>query len=400
MSYEKISIHENFDLERRKENLKKIVPNEKEYKKVLEHIRGLANGTLNGTQISERRQVKIIDAFMFFFKHYRKPSSEFVKNKENAVKFKEDLLNNKIKKQNGNNYKDKTKEDFTEIIARFLEDVYYDVVSKWNNRGVSFRKWFVIPASKTTPEVLTEEEVTKLYEATKSIEGKAIISVLFDSGSRIEEFLNIRFEDIEQPTMNNPYFRIDLKEEYSKTEGRKIGLYWKNTTEALSKYLAAVKKESMKDQVFPLKYDAVRMFLSRLTKKSLGKNITPHTLRKSSATFYADKLNRQQLCIRFGWKFSSEMPDVYISRSGVDEAKVKDVLFNDDLNTMKRESKESKTKIDLQAKKIEALQLQLQEMAKGVAKILNKTDKNKGWEAGEVKLSREGKPIKETFVPY
>ena len=29
-------------------------------------------------------------------------------------------------------------------------------------------------------------------------------------------------------------------------------------------------------------------------------------------------MNRQQLCIRYGWSFSSRMPDVYIARAGVD----------------------------------------------------------------------------------
>lgn len=40
--------------------------------------------------------------------------------------------------------------------------------------------------------------------------------------------------------------------------------------------------------------------------------------RHSSATYYASKLNRQQLCIRYGWAISSRMPDTYFTRSGVD----------------------------------------------------------------------------------
>jgi len=37
-------------------------------------------------------------------------------------------------------------------------------------------------------------------------------------------------------------------------------------------------------------------------------------------------LNRQQLCIRYGWAFSSGMPDVYIARAGVDTQEL-DVKF-------------------------------------------------------------------------
>lgn len=351
MAFEKIPIHNNFDLEKRKETLRKLCPTKSEYNLILEHIRGLANGTLTGKKISERRQVKIIDAFIFFYKNINKPSCKL--SKEDLIDFKERLLNDSIKKENGF-YKDKTKEDFTEIVARYLEFNYPEKVLSWKNNGViSFRKWFVIPSKRRTPEVLSEAEVEKLYAATKTIEGKAIISILFDSGARIEEFLNIRFEDIEQPTANFPYFKIDFKEEYSKTTGRIIGMYWKNSTEILGKYLQICEKKEPKARVFDMEYDAIRMFLSRLSRKTLNKNVNPHMLRKSSATYYADKLNRQQLCVRYGWKFSSEMPDVYISRAGVDEGKIKDNMFNSDLNAVQKENKELQTKYDLLRKDIE-----------------------------------------------
>ena len=40
-------------------------------------------------------------------------------------------------------------------------------------------------------------------------------------------------------------------------------------------------------------------------------------IRHSTATWLASKLNRQQLCYYFGWAFSSNMPDKYISRAGM-----------------------------------------------------------------------------------
>jgi hypothetical protein len=56
----------------------------------------------------------------------------------------------------------------------------------------------------------------------------------------------------------------------------------------------------------------------RLGKKVLKKSVHFHLFRHSSATYYATKLNRQELCYRYGWKFSSNMPDVYISRAGME----------------------------------------------------------------------------------
>jgi hypothetical protein len=40
-------------------------------------------------------------------------------------------------------------------------------------------------------------------------------------------------------------------------------------------------------------------------------------LRHSSATYWAAKMNRYQLCAKYGWAFSSDMPDRYIKRKGI-----------------------------------------------------------------------------------
>ena len=125
------------------------------------------------------------------------------------------------------------------------------------------------------------------------------------------------------------------------------------------------------------------MFLGRLAKKTLNKNVNPHMLRKSSATYYADKLNRQQLCIRYGWKFSSEMPDVYISRAGVDEEKLKEVFVKTDMEDIKRENAELKTKQELSEKEIENMKAKEIETAKNIVKLANKVEKILGRPEGD-----------------
>ena len=40
-------------------------------------------------------------------------------------------------------------------------------------------------------------------------------------------------------------------------------------------------------------------------------------LRHISATYWAPKMNRYQLCAKYGWAFSSNMPDRYIERKGI-----------------------------------------------------------------------------------
>jgi len=111
-----------------------------------------------------------------------------------------------------------------------------------------------------------------------------------------------------------------LRQEYSKTLGRNIALYWKNSADAIIIYVKQRLAEGMKaqDPVFNNTYGSIRMFLKRLGNRSLKRHVHAHLFRHSSATFYAAKLNRQELCYRYGWRFSSAMPDVYISRAGLE----------------------------------------------------------------------------------
>lgn len=361
MPYEKIEIHP-FNFKSRLKKFKTQVPNKKSYDEILSFLQCLSRGEITGKIVGEKRQRKLLDMFILFFKNCNKSLSQLTL--KDLQDLKDKLLNDTIKKQNGGNYSLKTKEDLTETIIRFLEWNNPNKLNELASKRLPLRKWFMIKAKRKTPETLSEAEVEKLYKNCKSLEGKFLIAVLFDSGARIEEFLNIRFEDIEEPTTNFPYYKIDFKEEYSKTEGRKIGLYWKYCTEAIAKYLGACEKKDMKDRVFDKNYDAVRMYLARLGKRILNKRVHPHLFRKSSATYYASKLNRQQFCIKYGWKFSSDMPDIYIRRAGVEEDKVKDLMLNDDISVLRSEISYMKLKQKEQSKKIKLLEIINKKMKK------------------------------------
>jgi hypothetical protein len=90
-----------------------------------------------------------------------------------------------------------------------------------------------------------------------------------------------------------------------------------------------------KDPVYCGTYDAMRMFLARLGRSVLGRHVHPHLLRHTSATYYANKLNRQELCYRFGWRFSSDMPDVYIPRAGMETRELDEKFNQTELSTLK-----------------------------------------------------------------
>ena len=222
--------------------------------------------------------------------------------------------------------------------------------------------WLDTRQKNKTPDYLTEQEVSKLFNHCKNPSERFLIAILFDSGARIEEFLNLRYEDIQLPEGNQNYVKITLKEEYSKTKGRTISLYWKKSLNAIKQFLDERTAEGIKsnEQVFNKTYDGIRMFLSRLGKKVLNKKVNPHLFRHSSATYYASKLNRQELCYRFGWAFSSNMPDVYISRAGMESRELDEKFKATELEVL--ESKFEKEKFE-RDKEIEELKKYFDEVS-------------------------------------
>src|SRR5207247_912221 len=129
------------------------------------------------------------------------------------------------------------------------------------------------------------------------------------------------------------------KQEYSKTLGRTIALYWKDSLEAVKEYLAERVAEGIKpdEPVFRGEYSATRKFLQRLGQRVLKRSVHYHLFRHSSATYYATKLNRQELCSRFGWRFASSMVDIYISRSGMETKQLDEKFTQTELSTVKKD---------------------------------------------------------------
>lgn len=262
--------------------------------------------------------------------------------------------------------------------------------------------WMDTRDKNKTPDYLSEKEIDKLFKNCKNPSERFLISVIFDSGARIEEFLNIRFEDIQLPDKNNNYVKIMFKEEYSKTIGRNISLYWKHTLESVRDFLKQREQEGVKssDPVYNVQtYDAIRHFLKRLGKKVLNKSIHCHLFRHSSATYYATKLNRQELCYRYGWKFSSDMPDVYISRAGMESKELDEKFKSTELEDI--EKKMSIVKFENQKE----LERQKEEFGKAIEglkkdnqKIIKKMAGIAGGITGFVKLLKDDPKTSELFT--
>lgn len=309
---QRIDIH-NRSIAGRKLQIKTWKLPAQEQKSLLRFIEELELGKVNkGRKISESRQCKYLDVLRLPLEFFGKPATRL--RLPDLETFEKAISSGQLQSNRKSPYAHSSKVDIRRALKVYL---------RWRlgaTKASTLVGWFDTRHVNKTPDYLKESDIDALLKACKSAEERFLVAVLFDTGARATEFHNIRYEDIQLPREGSSYAKITLKEEYSKTKGRMVSLYWKHSLDALRDYLRQREIEGIRadEPVFKRAYTAARLFLHRLGVRVLNRSIHYHLFRHSSATYYASKLNRQQLCIRYGWAFSSRMPDVYIARSGVD----------------------------------------------------------------------------------
>ena len=344
----KIDIHN-----RNYESRRKTVDNWKipvvEKKKFLEFLDELELGRVNqGKKIGRNRLCKYITLLKVPLEFWNKSLTRVTL--EDVKEFERSLINGKLLSIKGVEFSENTKADL-KIATR----IYF----KWRlgvENATHLTGWLDARVPDKTPEFLKEEEVELLHRSCRNAKERYLIAVLFDTGARAEEFLNIRYEDVFMPKENVQFAKIAFKKEYSKTKGRTISLYWKHSLEAMRDYIRERKQEGIKhsDPVFEGTYDQSRNFLRRLASRVLKKPVHFHLFRHSSATYYASKLNRQQLCIRYGWTFSSNMPDVYITRAGVEDRELDEKMAGTEVEKTKIEFEKESVQMKIKQEELES----------------------------------------------
>jgi integrase/recombinase XerD len=362
----KIDIHKS-KLEVKVNSISQWKVPESTKKELLEYVeKGKIGQVSEGRRLSERTISKHLSLLKHILEIVDKPTSKLTKEDIEIID------------------KHLTKQNLASIGSYRL---CLKVFLRWKLGEVKASKlsgWLDTKEKKKTPDYLSEQEITKLYKNCRDPSERFLIAVLFDTGARAEEFLNIRFEDIQIPDKNESFVKIALKEEYSKTKGRTISLYWKHSLEAIKDFLKERQEQGIKsnEQVFNKNYDAFRMFLFRLGKKVLNKEIYPHLFRHSSATYYATKLNRQELCYRYGWAFSSDMPDVYISRAGMESKQLDEKFKSTELEEIQRsfdkekfERERQMTEVKLENEKMKKDSQNIQEQLRRMQVLIEKLEK-------------------------
>lgn len=229
------------------------------------------------------------------------------------------------------------KEDIKSVIANLEMKSNYSPRTKYEYRATlkKFYKWlrnndlpdetswiklnFKKHNNKLPSEVLNEEDVKRMIDATQSSRDRAIIMTLYESGCRIGEFIKIKIKDIE---FEKPGCILIVQ---GKTGGRRIRVIsaepylteWLNRHPDRNNPNSFLWVENNKTDM--LEYPALRKALRVAGRRAnLQKKVNPHNFRHARATYLANKFTEQQLKVFFGWTRASEMASVYVHLSGKD----------------------------------------------------------------------------------
>jgi len=134
---------------------------------------------------------------------------------------------------------------------------------------------------KYLPEVLSQEEIVKVMNATVNLKHKAILMTIYSAGLRIGEAINLRVKDIDSK-------RMQIRVEQAKGKKDRYTLLSNKTLALLRKYVAEYKpKEWLFEGINGGQYSTSSIQANlkiAVDKVGIKKRVTVHTLRHSFAT--------------------------------------------------------------------------------------------------------------------
>ena len=218
----------------------------------------------------------------------------------------------KFGEPNSNNYKDivtwikksfkgYTRRDYLLTLKYFLRFRGVDTSFKVTPKKSEIKKL-------RPTQLLTPSEVKRLVDASDDLMIRVMILLLWETGIRIGELLNIRKEDIEETEYG---FLIRVS---GKTGVRAVPVIM--SAPQLAQYLNSVGQ----GKLFNISYDHFRYVLKKLAEKAgIKKRIYPHLFRHSRATLLAKKRVGEHIMRQyFGWDEDSEMPSIYVHLAASD----------------------------------------------------------------------------------
>ncbi|MEI7676965.1 MAG: tyrosine-type recombinase/integrase [Bacteroidales bacterium] len=255
---------------------------------------------LNFTYQEEQKQKIQPRKSKFDIKNYRAcPANYIDKLKElrysqNTLAVYTDLFEEFI-----NYYEDHAIDDITETMIidylRYLVNVR-KISTSYQNQSINAIKFYyerVMRGSRKVytidrpreetylPEVLSEQEITAILNATENLKHKAILMTIYSAGLRIGEVINLRIKDIDSQ-------RMQIRVEQGKGKKDRYTLLSVKTLEILRKYFLQYKPkiwifEGINGEQYSS--SSIKSILrTSINKTTIKKHVTVHTLRHSFAT--------------------------------------------------------------------------------------------------------------------
>lgn len=223
-----------------------------------------------------------------------------------------------------NGYKQWTVIDYKVLVKRFYKwsegkDEIYPEKVRWI-KDIKKGLKDTVKAS----DLLTKEDVIRMIESTTSLRNKALISVLYETGIRVGELLNIKLRDID---MHNAE-QMMIIEVTGKTGTRQV--FMRGLKKHLLDYLNSHPTRNDKSSYLwvaldgsenkrPIDDARVRNMLKNVARRAkIDKHVKPHLFRHSLATHMAGILTEGEMKGVFGWTNKSDMPSVYVHLSAHD----------------------------------------------------------------------------------
>lgn len=162
-------------------------------------------------------------------------------------------------------------------VIRFIYDVVID-------KPINQRQLPMYKKKRKLPKILREEELNIFFNACDNYKYKTIFMLIYGTGLRISEAVNLRVEDIDSKNM-----RVFVRN--GKGERERYTVLPEASLEMLRKYYKMYKPKHPEGYLFfnekrePLKVERLRVYFRRYRRKAkISEDFIVHSLRHSFAT--------------------------------------------------------------------------------------------------------------------
>lgn len=183
----------------------------------------------------------------------------------------------------------------------------------------------------TTADLPTEQEIYALINATENPLYKAILAVMYDTGMRINDILDLKVKDlvVSENEVRLRFFIRKTRQHLLYGLGSSVGylMNWYNLhpTKNPEDYLLCTMATNWRGR--RMSYDNIYQVVKRVAKKAgMTKEIRCHIFRHCATARDKPNYSDEELCVLRGWSRTSQMPRRYASISADEVFKKKKIL--------------------------------------------------------------------------